>query len=133
MKIRVREGLPFVTVTLIYQGKKLDFKEVLIDTGLAGSVFSSDKVAAIGLVAEPYDPIRQIRGVGGFEFVFVRRIDNLVIGDLELKDFEIEIGIMDYGFEIEGIIGMDFLTQCGVIIDIAQLEVKKGTKVSNTV
>ncbi|MEW6609182.1 MAG: hypothetical protein AB1414_17350 [bacterium] len=71
MKIRVREGLPFVTITLVYQGKKLDIKEVLIDTGLAGSVFSADKVASIGLVAEPYDPIRQIRGVGGFVSVQV--------------------------------------------------------------
>lgn len=133
MKIRVREGLPFVTVTLVYRGKKLDIKEVLIDTGSAGSVFSADKVASIGLIAEPYDPIRQIRGVGGFEFVFGRRIDSLVMGDLEVKDFEVEIGIMDYGFEIEGIIGMDFLIQGGVIIDIAQLEVKKGTNGSDSV
>lgn len=133
MKIRVREGLPFVTVTLVYRGKKLDIKEVLIDTGSAGSVFSADKVASIGLIAEPYDPIRQIRGVGGFEFVFGRRIDSLVMGDLEVKDFEVEIEIMDYGFEIEGIIGMDFLIQGGVIIDIAQLEVKKGTNGSDSV
>ncbi|MCD5384233.1 retropepsin-like domain-containing protein [candidate division WOR-3 bacterium] len=133
MKIRVREGLPFVTVTLVYRGKKLDIKEVLIDTGSAGSVFSADKVASIGLVAEPHDSIRQIRGVGGFEFVFARRIDSLVMGDLEVKDFEVEIGIMDYGFEIEGIIGMDFLIQGGVIIDIAQLEVKKGTNGSDSV
>lgn len=133
MKIRVREGLPFVTVTLVYQGKKLDIKEVLIDTGSAGSIFSADKVASIGLVAEPYDSIHQIRGVGGFEFVFVRRIDSLVMDDLEVKDFEVEIGVMDYGFEIEGIIGMDFLTRGGVIIDIAQLEVKKGTKGNDTV
>lgn len=126
MKIHLREELPFISVTLIYHGKKLNLKEVLIDTGSAGSVFSAEKVATIGLVAEPHDPIRQIRGVGGSEFVFVRQIDSLMLGDLEVKDFEIEIGIMDYGFEIEGIIGMDFLTHGGLIIDLAQLEVKKG-------
>lgn len=128
MKIHLREGLPFISVTLTYKGKNLNLKEVLIDTGSAGSVFSSDKVASIGLVAEPYDPIRQIRGVGGSEFVFVRKIDSLVMGDLEIKDFEAEVGIMDYGFEIEGIIGMDFLTQGGFIIDLAQLEVKQGNQ-----
>jgi predicted aspartyl protease len=126
MKIHLREGLPFISVTLIYHGKKLNLKEVLIDTGSAGSVFSAEKVAAISLVAEPHDPIRQIRGVGGSEFVFVRQIESLMLGDLEVKDFEVEIGIMDYGFEIEGIIGMDFLTHGGLIIDLAQLEVKKG-------
>ena len=132
MRIRIREGLPFITVALVYRGKQVDFKEVLIDTGSAGSVFSVDKVASIGLVAEPYDPIRQIRGVGGFEFVFARRIDSLVVGDLEVEDFEVEIGLMDYGFEIEGIIGMDFLTRSGVIIDLAQLELKKGTIARNS-
>ncbi len=126
MKIRVREGLPFITVTLVYQGKEIEIKEVLIDTGSAGTIFSSDKVASIGLVAEPHDPLHQIRGIGGFEFVFVRRIDSLMMDNLEVKDFEVEIGVMDYGFEIEGIVGMDFLTQSGVIIDLAQLEVKKG-------
>ena len=49
------------------------------------------------------------------------------MGDLEVKDFEVEIGVMDYGFEIEGIVGIDFLTQSGALIDLAQLEVKKGT------
>lgn len=83
-------------------------------------------MATIGLVAEPHDPIRQIRGVGGSEFVFVRQIESLTLGDLEVKDFEIEIGIMDYGFEIEGIIGMDFLIRGGFTIDLAQLEVKQG-------
>ena len=125
MKIHIREGLPFITVTLVYQGNQLDFKEALIDTGAAGSVFSADKVASIGLVADPFDSIRQIRGVGGVEFVFVRRIDSLVIGELEVKDFEVEFGVMDYGFEIEGIVGMDFLTQSGVVIDLAQLELRR--------
>lgn len=125
MRIRIQEGLPFVTVTLVYQGEELEVKEVLLDTGSAGTVFSSDKVASIGLVAEPKDPIRRIRGVGGSEFVFIRRIDSLVMDDLEVKDFEVEIGVMDYGFAIEGIVGMNFLAKCGAIIDLAQLEVKK--------
>lgn len=136
MKIHLREGLPFIPVTLVCHGKKLALKKVLVDTGSAGIVFSADKVTSIGLVAEPHDPIRQIQGVGGFEFVFVRRIDSLVMGDLEVKDFEAEIGVMNYGFEIEGIIGiigMDFLTRGGVIIDLAQLEVKKGTKMGDSV
>ncbi|MFH1563929.1 MAG: retropepsin-like aspartic protease [Nitrospirota bacterium] len=123
MKIHIREGLPFITVTLVYQGNRLDFKEALIDTGSAGSVFSANKAASIGLVAEPFDSIRQIRGVGGVEFVFVRRIDSLVMGELEVKDFEVEFGVMDYGFEIEGIVGMDFLTQSGAVIDLKGLSI----------
>jgi hypothetical protein len=37
---------------------------------------------------------------------------------LRVSKFEIEIGAMDYGFEIDGIVGMDFLTQVGALIDL---------------
>ena len=51
----------------------------------------------------------RIRGVGGAEFVFTKRIDRLAIGELDSHNFESEVGAMDYGFPIDGIIGMDFL------------------------
>jgi len=49
------------------------------------------------------DVLYTIRGVGGTEAVFSRRIDRLQLGDREVVDFEVEIGGMDYGFEINGI------------------------------
>jgi len=50
------------------------------------------------------------------------------MGTVEVNDFEIEIGAMDYGFGIEGIIGMDFLRQGKIIIDLERLELKEGNK-----
>jgi len=63
MKIQLFGGLPFVSASLAYRGKQTDFENMLLDTGSAGTVLSSDKVAAIGLIAEPDDFIRRIRGV----------------------------------------------------------------------
>ncbi|WP_260553494.1 hypothetical protein [Clostridium botulinum] len=34
-----------------------------------------------------------------------------------------EIGIIDYGFNIDGIIGIDFLRQIGAIIDLEKMKV----------
>ena len=45
------------------------------------------------------------------------------MGNLEVEDFEIEIGLMDYGFEIDGILGMDFLIEVGAILNLERLEV----------
>ena len=45
------------------------------------------------------------------------------MGELALSDFEIEVGAMDYGFAIEGIIGLDFLRQVGAVINLAKLEI----------
>ena len=72
--------------------------------------------------------VHRIRGVGGTEFVFTKRVDRLSVGDLQVNDFQIEVGAMDYGFDIDGIIGMDFLTQVGAIIDLAKLEVYPASK-----
>ncbi|GEM_PF-2184473 len=40
-----------------------------------------------------------------------------------LHNFEIEIGGMDYGFEINGILGMDFLIRAKAIIKLAEMRV----------
>jgi predicted aspartyl protease len=124
MKIRLCDGLPFVSVVLEYQGQRLLMENTLLDTGSAGTVFATDKLMAIGLQYEPEDTVRRIRGVGGAEFVFTKRIDSLSLGDLEAHGFEIEVGAMDYGFEIDGIIGMDVLTQVQAVIDLSRLEIR---------
>ncbi|HMQ55987.1 MAG TPA: retropepsin-like aspartic protease [Anaerolineae bacterium] len=123
MKIKVTEGLPFVTVTLVYQGKQLTIENVLLDTGSAGSIFSIDQVDALNLLPEPTDKIEQVRGVGGIEYVFTKRIDLLRLGSLEVLDFEIEVGAMKYGFDIDGIIGLDFLMQTKAIVDLSTFKI----------
>ena len=128
MKIRLRDGLPYVTASLTYRGRQLSLEDVLLDTGSAGVIFSTDRVLAIGLTYEPDDMVHRIRGVGGTEFVFTKRVDRLTLSDLQVNDFQIEVGAMDYGFGIDGIVGMDFLIQVGAIIDLAKLEVYPASK-----
>ena len=89
---------------------------------LGRSHFSTDKVLTIDLTYEPDDMVHRIRGVGGAEFIFTKQIDRLAAGNLQVNDFQIEVGAMDYGFDIDGIIGMDFLIQVGAIVDLTRLE-----------
>ena len=123
MKIRLQDGLPYVTVSLAYRGQEVTFGNVLLDTGSAGTIFSTDEVLVAGLQYEADDTVHRIRGVGGAEFVFTKKVDCILLGKLRINDFEIEVGAMNYGFEIEAIIGMDFLTQVGAVIDLARLEI----------
>lgn len=123
MKIQLKEGLPYATVSLTYQGSQITLENVLIDTGSGGTVFATDKVLAVGLRLEPNDTIERIRGVGGTEFVFTKRVDTLALGELAAHSFEIEVGAMAYGFELDGILGMDFLRQVEAVIDLARLEI----------
>jgi len=82
MNIQVRDGLPYVTVTLLYDSQQLDLANVLLDTGSAGTLFAADQLLAVGLQYEADDSVQRIRGIGGAEFVFVKRIDRLAVGEL---------------------------------------------------
>jgi len=126
MRMQVRDGLPYIIVTLQYRGRQLDLANVLLDTGSAGTLFAADQVLAVGLQYEANDPVQRIRGVGGAEFVFIKRLDRLAVGELQVNDFDIEVGAMDYGFAIDGIIGTDFLLQVGAVIDLSRLEIHRA-------
>lgn len=123
MKIRLEGGLLYVSAELIYRSKQLTLSEVILDTGSGATLFSSDEAFKLGLVPEPGDPIQRVRGVGGSEFVLSKRLDSLSLGDLALPHFPIQIGAMDYGFSIQGLIGLDFLVQAGAVIDLTKLEI----------
>ena len=127
MNLQMRDGLPYVTVTLLYGGQQLDLVNVLLDTGSAGTLFAADQVLTVGLQYDTDDPVQRIRGIGRAEFVFVKRIDRLSVGELQVSDFAIEVGAMDYGFAIDGIIGTDFLLQVGAVIDLSHLEIRRAS------
>lgn len=123
MKIRLQNGLPYVTVKVIYHDCCLELHDVLLDTGSAGTIFSIDKLLDIGLEYAPDDAVHRIHGVGGTEFVFSKTVERLTVGGIRAEDFEIEVGAMNYGFAMDGIIGVDFLLYVGAIIDLATMEV----------
>lgn len=102
-------------------GKSLMLRRVLVDTGSGSTIVSTDLAESIGIVAEKNDMIYRISGVGGSEFVYSKTVDSVKIGDLEVESFPLEIGAMNYGFELEGIIGLDLLHQIKAIININKL------------
>jgi hypothetical protein len=123
MNINVVYGLPFVTVTICYRGKEILLDRVLLDTGSAGSVFNADVVDEIGVMVEPEDILNKIRGVGGVEVVYSKRFDFVRLGEVSLEGFEVEIGEMNYGMKINGILGFDFIRDASLIIDSKDLQI----------
>jgi len=124
MQFELEDSLAFVTLTLAYQGARLVINKVLVDTGSEHTVLAGDVVAAINIAPQPTDLVHTISGVGGIETVFERQVDYLQVGDKKLTAFPIQVGGMDYGFEINGILGMDFLTQAGAVINLRELQIE---------
>lgn len=126
INLTYEHGLLFSELKVKFKDKELILDKVLIDTGSGGTILKTDRVFEIGIEMEPTDQIETIRGVGGSEFVFIKTIEELSLGGLNLNQFKCEIGAMDYGIEMDGIIGLDFLKEVGAIIDLEKMEIRSA-------
>lgn len=120
-KLIIEDGLLLTDIELTFRGRLLRLKRVLIDTGSGGTIISTDLAESVGIIAEEDDMIYRIIGVGGSEFVFSKRVDIIKIGEVETRDFILEVGAMNYGYDLDGIIGIDLLQQIKAIINIDKL------------
>jgi predicted ribosome-associated RNA-binding protein Tma20 len=80
VRLTSRHALAFVTATLTHRGTTIEIPDVVVDTGAASTVIDGDHAAKAGIYLEPADKLRRLRGVGGHEHVFVRKIDRFAAG-----------------------------------------------------
>ncbi len=121
MRLTLQDDLAFTRLTITYHGRTIDIDHVLIDTGSASTILAAREVAGLGIVPEMDDIVYTVRGVGGSEAVFTRRVNQVAVETHALANFAIEVGSMNYGFDLNGILGMDFLTQAGAVINLREL------------
>ena len=119
--LNLNHQLPFVQLRIWYKGQSLLLDRVLVDTGSASTIFKLDIVEKIGIAPEQDDIVGSISGVGGSEYIFLKQIDSIDLNGLHITNFIVNIGVMDYSLEINGIIGMDFLLKVKGIIDLNEL------------
>src|SRR5699024_1157725 len=120
-KLIIENGLLLTDFQIEFNEQSLHLQRVLVDTGSGSTVISTDLAESIGIVPEKNDTIYRVSGVGGSEFVYSKKIDAVRIGDMKIETFELEIGAMNYGFDLDGIIGLDLLQQLKVVINIDEL------------
>jgi hypothetical protein len=97
---------------------------MLLDTGSAVTIFKTDDMMALGIVLLPDDRIRHMAGVGGNEIVVEKQMTTVQVGNLSASPFTIQMGAVDYGILMDGILGLDFLLQVGACIDLHDLEIR---------
>ena len=59
--------------------------------------------------------------------MFTKQIDRLTLDSLTVTNFEIEVGGMEYGIPLDGIIGLDFLMTVQAVINLAQMRIEQTT------
>ncbi len=113
-----------MSIVLVNQKMTVTLNRVLIDTGSAGTVIPVDTAIDLDLGPGWEDELIRIRGIGGTEFVYLKNIDTVAVGSLIVCNLKVEVGTMDYGFEINGILGMDFFIESKAIIDLNNFELR---------
>jgi len=124
MRIDIIDNLPFISIEISYQGSVIDIPNILVDTGSATTILDIDLVENIGIKVSDNDIIHYISGIGGEEMVFKRRIDYIKIDDCTISDFEVDIGNVNYSFQMNGIVGLDYLIRSKSIINLAEMFVE---------
>lgn len=76
------------------------------------------------------EEIRKMTGIGGDEYVLEKRIDAIEIDGVLSGSWPIQMGDIQYGYGIRGIIGSDLLLHFGILLDYDQqtLTVKRSFK-----
>ena len=90
MKFQLIHGLPFVDLVVEHGGQQLTVNNV-----------------------------HRIAGVGGYEYVIQKTVDHIYFNDVAVDSHSIQLGDLDYGFGIQGIIGSDILNKIGAIVDFS--------------
>jgi hypothetical protein len=123
VELRLMYGLPIVDIDVTFAGRILHLNNILLDTGSAGTILDADVVTEIGVKPEGTDQTAVIHGIGGSEIVFTKWFDSVTLGNISINHCKVEIGVMDYGIDIKGILGFDFIREAKLIIDTIRMEV----------
>lgn len=126
VQLTLAHRLAFVAVTLRVNEKTLTLPKVLLDTGSGGTIFKTVDMETLGLQLEGRDVIRQIFGVGEGEYVIEKQVSEIIVGDVRVSPFNIQMGAVNYGIPMDGILGLDFLLQAEASIDFKKLILGKA-------
>ena len=122
-KLQKREGLLFVSVTLIHNGATQNVDNVILDTGAAQSIIDMNTVESMDIAAEREDSFVFLTGLGGQEPALRKRIDCIQFDTYEVRNEEMDFAFLDAHPGINGLLGLDILIPGHFVIDLSAMEI----------
>lgn len=123
MQIKYIDHLLQTSMTIRYKEQSLTIDHLVIDTGAAHSLLSSDIVEQIGIHFENGDRLVRSFGIGGDEYSFRKQIDQVQLGNFIMDHVYMDFGVFHENIDhINGLIGLDILKQGNMIIDLHRMK-----------
>lgn len=116
INLKFKNSLLFCELDININGQLLHLNNVLIDTGSATTLINSDYVSLDGS-----EEFINIYGVGGYEAVLNKHFNTIIINDISINDTIIFVGELDYGIDIDMLLGLDLLQKLNANLNIKDM------------
>ena len=116
INLKFKNSLLFCELDININGQLLHLNNVLIDTGSATTLINSDYVSLDGS-----EEFINIYGVGGYEAVLHKHFNTIIINDISINDTIISVGELDYGIDIDMLLGLDLLQKLNANLNIKDM------------
>jgi predicted aspartyl protease len=128
-KLQLKDGLLYTSINLLHEGKCIIVDDVIIDTGAFHTIITPEYLEKLDVEFSDEDELIKASGYGGTISYSVRKkIDSIECEDIKINDIKIDFGEIDPNERVNGLIGLDFLRNAGVILDLVDLVMyKKST------
>jgi predicted aspartyl protease len=103
-----------------HQGQSIEL-DALVDTGSAGTMLKTEIADSLGMHYMQAESVMAVYGIGGRETIYTHDLNRLIIGNHAAINFYVEVGEMNYGLQIDAIVGVDVLSSIGAIIRMRSL------------
>ena len=116
IKLKLKHSLLFCELEITINNQILHLNNVLIDTGLATTLINSDYILLDGS-----EKFINVYGVGGYEAVLNKYFDCISINNNSIHNIVLSVGELDYGMDIDMLVGLDLLKKLNANINIKDM------------
>lgn len=121
-KLEYKNGLLYTFIKLSHDNKEILIRDVIVDTGAFHTILMTDYLNDLDTGLSPEDQLVKASGYGGSVYGALRKnINKVQIGDIAIENMKIDFGEIDPYERVNGLIGLDFLKEAGLVIDLVDM------------
>ena len=126
-QLRFKNGLLYTDITLVHEGKSIVVSDVIVDTGASHTIILPEYLEMMGFGFSEDDTIVKASGYGrSIQYAVRKSIDKICCGDIEVNNIRLDFGEIDLYERVNGLLGLDFLREAEVIIDLSNETIKNN-------
>lgn len=119
-KLKFKNGLLYTDIILTHEGKSVIIEDVIVDTGASHTIILPDYLETMDVGFSDDDTIVKASGYGGtIEYSVRKLIDKISLGSIEVENIRLDFGQIDPHERVNGLLGLDFLKEAKVVIDLS--------------